>query len=87
MSTKENMDAVVQSLADKGLSLIGNRGIIVIVWGGEETPSYRANIKPELVPAILRALADKLAPLEKDGTYSYIVKPDGSRTVIPKDVG
>ncbi len=79
-----SIDSVVEDLIARGMPQIGNRGILVLVWGPNDT-SYRANIKPELVPAILRALAHNLAPVQKDGSSTYVVNPDGSKTKVPDE--
>ena len=86
MASVDEVDTVVQDLIASAIPKIGNRGIIVVVWGDKDT-CYRANIKPELVPTILTALADKLAPVQKDGSRTYIVQPNGDKKLVPPPAG
>lgn len=58
--------------------------VLVLIWDNADT-SYLCNAKPEILPGILRALAEKLAPIEKDGSSTVLIKPDGQKVVVPPD--
>lgn len=78
------LDAIVATTVDDLRTKIGPRGVLVLTWGAEDS-CYRTNVKPEILPGVLRALAEKLAPIRKDGTSQVLVKEDGSTVEIPPD--
>lgn len=79
-----HLDRIVADVTARAIAAAPGKGVLVLVWDKTDT-SYQSNVKPPLVPAVLRALADKLAPIQKDGSSTVLVQPDGQKVVVPPD--